>query len=136
MNKLQPLICKGCGGHIDRDTLTCKSCGTAYKYDSDGRLITVEQFDRKTVYINGAIAVPAFIVNQDPQMAMEMTLNEIANVMVKKIMPLIEFQTRFEPRTMEYITHARIGVAEPFEYIHYVKAQFHTPDEFFTDIRR
>ena len=136
MDKLQPLICKGCGGQIDRNTLTCKSCGTEYKYDDDGRLITVEQFDRKTVYINGSIAVPAFLVNKDPQMAMEMTLKQVATEMAHKILPLIEWQTTYDPRLMEYITHARLGVAEPFEYSHYVKTQFHTPDEFFTDIRR
>ena len=33
MSKLHALICTGCGGQIDRDTLTCKSCGTQYKYD-------------------------------------------------------------------------------------------------------
>ena len=130
MSKLHALICTGCGGQIDRDTLTCKSCGTQYKYDQDGRLITVEQFDRKTVYINGSIAVPAYIVQKDPQMAMEMTLQEIAQEMVKKIMPLIEWQTRFEPRTMEYITHARVGVAETFEYSHYVKNIHLNTDEF------
>ena len=130
MSKLHALICKGCGGLIDRDTLTCKSCGTQYKYDGDGKLITIEQFDRKTVYINGSIAVPAYLVKDDPQMAMEMTVREVAQEMVKKIIPLIEWQTRFEPHTMEYITHARIGVAEPFEYSHGFKAVHLNTDEF------
>lgn len=130
MDKLNALICKGCGGQIDRDTLTCKSCGTQYKYDGDGKMITIEQFDRKTVYINGSIAVPAYLVKDDPQMAMEMTLKEVAQEMVKKIIPLIEWQTRFEPHTMEYITHARIGVAEPFEYSHYFKSAHLNINEF------
>lgn len=130
MSKLHALICTGCGGQIDRDTLTCKSCGTQYKYDQDGKLITVEQFDRKFVYINGSIAVPAFVVNKDPELAMEMTLNQIAQELTKKILPLIEYTTEFSPKDMLYYTHARVGVAEPFEYSHYVKASIPDPDRF------
>ena len=30
---LKALVCTQCGGQIDRETLTCKHCGTAYTMD-------------------------------------------------------------------------------------------------------
>lgn len=133
-NKLTALTCTCCGGQIDRDLLICRNCGTQFKYDSNNRLITVEQFNRKIIYINGAVMVPAFYVKQDPAQAMELTLKEIAQEMAKKILPLIEFQTRFDMATNSYITSAKIGVAEPFNYSGMITKQYNfnnfTPGEF------
>jgi len=28
--KLLPLVCSQCGGHLDPETFTCKSCGTSF----------------------------------------------------------------------------------------------------------
>lgn len=130
-NKLTALICTCCGGQIDRGLLICRNCGTQFKYDSNNRLITVEQFNRKIIYINGAVMVPAFYVNEDPEAAMRLTLDEIAREMAKKILPLIEFQTRFNPHEQTFITSAKIGVAEPFNYSGMITKQYNfTPGEF------
>lgn len=130
MSKLTALVCKGCGGQISNDTLVCRSCGTQYRWDENNQLITVTEYQRKLIYINGSVSVPAYIVEKDPQLAMEMTLTEIAREMAKKIMPLIEFATRFEPETMSYITSARIGVADPFDYSRYVEVNHSSPETF------
>ena len=113
MSKLTALICKGCGGQIDRDTLTCASCGTQYKYDDDGRLVTVIQYDRRVVYLHGSFAIPSYFVAHNPEEAMEISLHELAKTMAEKIMPLMELQTRYEPMTQQYITEARVGIADP-----------------------
>lgn len=130
MSKLTALICKGCGGQIDKDTLVCRACGTQYKWDENNRLITVTEYQRKLIYINGSISVPAYIVAKDPQLAMEMTLTEVAREMVKKIMPLIEFRTQYEPKTFSYITSARIGVADPFDYSRHVDVNYLSSETF------
>ena len=126
MGKLTQLICKGCGGQIDRDTMTCTSCGTQYKYDDDGRLITVVEYSKKVLYINGEIGIPAFYIKDNLEGAMEMSLNELAKEIAKKIIPLTEIQMRFSPETQMYFMHARLGVAEPFEYSRYFEPHYPT----------
>jgi hypothetical protein len=116
MSKLTALICNSCGGQIDRNTLTCTSCGTQYKYDDNGRLITVIEYNRRVVYLNGSFAIPSYFVANNPEEAMEISLHELAKIMAEKIMPLMELQTRYDPMNQQYITDVRVGVAEHSNY--------------------
>ena len=113
MSKLELLQCKTCGGHIDRDTLTCQSCGAMYRLSEDCIPVKLEVSQLKFKTICSQTITPAYYVNQYGEDIMKHTLEDMAHQMAEKLLPLIEFQTEYEPRTMEYITYGRLRVADP-----------------------
>lgn len=130
-NNLTALICTCCGGKIEREKMICCNCGTQYKFDENKNLITVEQFNRNIIYLNGAFQIPAFYVKTDPEMAMQHILKEMAQNLAIKLLPLIEFQARLIPEQQLYMINAKIGVAEPFNYSGVIKKQYNfTSGEF------
>ena len=109
---LTPLICDCCGGHIDKITLKCNSCGTQYRIKSNGMLEFVT-YPRKVKFMTDAVIIPRFIVESDMEKAMEYSLHQLAERLVEHIMPLCEWVQEYDPRTQSYYLHMRIGLAEP-----------------------
>ena len=113
MAKLKALICTCCGGQLDETSLNCKMCGTAHILNSDGEAIRFIEYSSKIETFCGAVHIPRYMVETNPQMAMEMSLSQLAEKMVEKIMPLMEYEQSYEPITDQYITRGRIRVAIP-----------------------
>lgn len=112
MSDLTALICDCCGGQIDRTTLTCRSCGTQYRQRRDG-LLEIIQSDRPIKFISEGIIVPRFMVDDNPEKAMEYSLHQLAEKLAERIMPLAEWVHEFAPEDQSYHLYMRIGVAEP-----------------------
>lgn len=112
---MRRLICDGCGGQIDRDTLVCKHCGVAYKLDEYEMPIRVMEYSTKVETFSGCVRVPSYLVEdaKDAEQIIEMSLQQLAKQMAKKIMPLMEFQHEYDPRSCEYVTYGRLKVANP-----------------------
>ena len=125
MNELKPMICECCGGHIDRASLICKMCGTPYMLDGECKPIRIMQYDAKLETLSGAIRIPSYMITNNPEDAMRFSLNQLAEKMVEKLMPLLEYEQMYDPRSMEYITYGRIRVAVP-----------HTKGQFYREILR
>lgn len=114
MSKLQKLQCDNCGGRIDGSTLTCQSCGMQFRLADDMTLRRIEIFHGHFQLLEGKIAVPAYVLSTSgPEDLCKMTLTQMAEAMVPKIIPFMELQTMFDPRTADIITLGRIRVAEP-----------------------
>lgn len=113
MSELKPLICTGCGGHIDRQTLTCKSCGTAYRLDDNFMPVRIELKRGDVVTLCNEVHIPREYVIGNKDVAMEMTLKEMAKNMAEKILPLIEYETEYDMRRNMYVTHGRLRVVDP-----------------------
>lgn len=114
MSKLELLQCKTCGGHIDRDTLTCNSCGAMYRLNEDFMPVRLEVSHLHIDTLVGKTIVPSeamYLLGTEK--ACEMTLKEMAERMAEKILPYIEYQMEFDPRLNQYITHGRLRVANP-----------------------
>ena len=116
MSKLELLQCKTCGGHIDRDTLTCRSCGAMYRLNEDNIPIRFEISEMKIETFYSQVFTPAYLVRNHGEDIMEHTLEQMAHNMAEKLLPLIEFQTEYDVRNNEYITHGRLRVAHPKNY--------------------
>lgn len=112
MKDLTPLICDCCGGHIDRDTLKCQSCGTQYRLNNRGMLEFVT-YPRRVKFMTEGVIIPRYIVEDDPQKAMEYGLHQLAEKLAERLMPLCEWVHEYDPRTMDYYLHMRVGIAEP-----------------------
>lgn len=113
MSELKPYICTGCGGHIDRETLVCRSCGTAYRLDDDMIPVRLVTSNLEFVTLGGMAILPKEYLVCEPDKAMEYTLHEMAKNMAEKILPLIEFQTEYDIAHNEYKTYGRLRVAKP-----------------------
>lgn len=114
MSKLEKLQCTSCGGHIDRVTLTCQMCGMQYRLDDTMQPIRLEVSHCKLVNLGTSMAVPAYVLmGKNTEDIMKYTLTELAHNMAEKILPLMEFQTEFDVAHNDYVTYARMRVAEP-----------------------
>lgn len=115
MSKLQPLKCDGCGGLIDRHTMVCQMCGTAYKFDyeeTDPKPIRISEFQHRMEVRQGLVIVPEFYMKEDPEKCMEYALKDMAKQMAEKLLPFIEYKQEYEPRSQEYHVYGRLMVAD------------------------
>lgn len=98
MGKLEPLVCTECGGHIDRDTMTCRYCGVQYKLDNSDRLIVVERFNTNVRVLKTRINVPIDdIVCFDPETMSKFVTKQIEHEISKAIMPFVEIRQQTDP---------------------------------------
>lgn len=117
MSKLELMQCKTCGGHIDRATLTCQSCGAMYRLDEDHMPVRLEVSQMRIETFVGEVIVPNEAVYLlGTEKACEMSLKEMAKRMAEKILPMIEYHTEYDIEHCEYVTYGRLRVANP--YIH------------------
>ena len=107
------LKCKCCGGHIDKATLVCNMCGATYILDDDMKPIRVV-YNNDVVTLSSTTIVPreAFYVCDGKDVS-EITLEEMAKDLARKILPLIEFTYGYEPVRQEYVTYGKLKVANP-----------------------
>lgn len=112
MENLIKLQCPNCGGHIDRETLTCNSCGLKFEWRG-GQLVRMEVSNVPLVYIGEGIAIPGFYIKSHPEEASECALNELASRLAKKLLPLLEYQAHYEPIHNDYVIFARTRVEQP-----------------------
>ena len=115
MTKLQPLRCENCGGLIDRSTMVCQMCGTAYKFDyeeTDPKPIRISSFEHRMEVRKGVVLVPEQYMNVDPEKCMEFVVREMAKQMAEKLLPFIEYRQEYHPRTCEYEIQGRLMVAD------------------------
>ena len=112
MSELKPLICTGCGGHIDRETLTCKSCGTAYRLDDDFKPVRIMLSDSKIKTFSGEVSISREYMLDAHEVA-AYSLRKMAESMAEQILPLIEYTTDFDTKHNQYVTYGRLRVVDP-----------------------
>jgi hypothetical protein len=88
-------------------------CGTQYVLDENMRPVRLEVTQCKLVTIGSSVTIPGYSLMDHPKECTEYTLREMAVSMAEKLLPLMEFQTMYEPMHNEYVTYARLRVAEP-----------------------
>ena len=116
MGKLELLQCKTCGGHIDRYTLTCQSCGSIYRLTEDFVPIRILPSEMQIATIGGSSRTSRediFVLGE--KNASEMTLRHMAEIMAEKLLPYIEFQTSLDPRNGDIVTFGRLRVVNPIK---------------------
>lgn len=112
MDNLQALICKCCGGQIEKHNLTCKFCGTQYRQNYIGTLEIINT-NRPIRFINNAVIIPREVIERDADKAIEYTLHRLAEKLAESLLPLSERVQEYRPHEDSYIFNMRIGVLEP-----------------------
>lgn len=119
MAKLQALVCTECGGHIDRDTMTCRYCGIQYKLDQDMMPIMVSRFDPHMETLKARIFIPDYVVKAEMGRGADMTklteyaVKDLSRKLAEAIVPFMEVRTNYEPCEQIHEFSARVRVYRP-----------------------
>jgi hypothetical protein len=90
-------------------------CGTSYYLDEEHNPIRIESWNGNIKTVSCETRMPGeYVLLGDAEHAAEYTLHEIAHRMAERLVPFIEYEQTYDPRCMEYITRARLRVADPY----------------------
>ena len=116
MSTLEKLQCDNCGGHIDGTTLICQSCGMQYRLNEEFGHLSLVKVETSNVRFNTygvGVSIPAFYVEENPESAMRMGMEELCGQLAKKILPLVEYQMSLDIKYNAYNLYGRLRIAEP-----------------------
>lgn len=114
MAKLQALVCTECGGHIDRDTMTCRYCGIQYKLDEYMRPIIVERRDARVQTIMAMQEVPLEVINHlGCEEASKIAMKEITRKLAEALVPYVEVMAEEDLLRQRKQVYGRVRVVRP-----------------------
>lgn len=114
MSKLEALVCTECGGHIDRDTMTCRYCGIQYKLDEYMRPIIVERRDARVQTIMAMQEVPFEVIHHlGCEEASEIAMKEITRKLAKALAPYVEVVAEEDLLRQTKQVYGRIRILRP-----------------------
>lgn len=113
MSTLQRLQCDGCGGLIDRETLTCRSCGLQYRYDHEMNTFRIITQRGKTELLHGRILIDDEDLHRYGEQVIEHSIRKIATSMAQQLIPYMEWERESDPTRMQTAIYARVRVAVP-----------------------
>ena len=110
---LQPLICKCCYGTINRASMICEYCGTAYEnHNGIPHIIEVQQ--KPCRVLKARTEISAEILRSLPQdCVVDMTMRDIRSQLAKALEDCLKIETNYDPRTMRQIITAQVRIIEP-----------------------
>ena len=109
MNKY---ICPCCGGRINRASMTCEYCGTAFKEEHDN-LIRIETFQNPVVTLGSSAFVSHKDMYMNPDQMAEHAIKQLAHNFAEVIAPYMDIEYRFDPFEAGHILDARIKIVNP-----------------------
>ena len=117
MAELKPLICKRCGGALNRETLKCPYCGTYHKWNPDYGLLKETRIivDRPGVEVLGVQqAFDRWELADMPRDAIErITRKGLCGKLAEALYPYMEFEMSDDYRTDRAIIRGRLRVVKP-----------------------
>lgn len=109
MRKLQ---CDSCGGIVDRETLTCRSCGMQYEFDHQHELRLITE-TRKTDILHGCVIINDEDLHHYGEDIIQHSIKKLASKMTRDLIPYMEWERESNPRFAQTTIYARLRVARP-----------------------
>lgn len=111
--KLQPLKCTCCYGTVNRATMICEYCGTAYE-DRAGipHIIEVQQKPCRVLRVRSEIP-EELMRSYARDVVVDMTMSDIRSQLAKALEDCMKIEISYEPRTMRRVITAQVRVIEP-----------------------
>ena len=117
MAELKALICKRCGGALDRVTLKCPYCGTYHKWNPDYGMLKATRIvvDRPGIEVlQKKIAISNDALLAMPQgEAVDYAQRSICESISESLNPYIEFYSERDIVTLDTIVMGRLRVVKP-----------------------
>lgn len=106
---LKALVCTQCGGQIDRETLTCKHCGTAYTMDRKNTLI-IQEMDPNETMIGASVDLNPLDLKFGGEDYIEYSISELSHQLASQLIPFMEVQTEVDLNRRLLELYGRIRV--------------------------
>lgn len=113
MAELKPLVCKCCGGTINRKTMKCEYCGTAYERQGDDVIIRVETFRNPVRTFTACVGVDDNEISQDPDRIAYIAMHRLIEELSKTIAPNLVLQTYHDTSRMQTKVYGTIKIVQP-----------------------
>ena len=114
MSTLQKLQCDNCGGHIDRATLTCKSCGLEYRYEHETQELRIITETRKMDILHGAFFIPdEYLHEGNAEEIISHSIKRLASRMAEQLIPYMEWERESDPAIRETKIYSRVLLSRP-----------------------
>lgn len=109
----KPLLCKNCGGVIDRFTMKCPFCDTQYErpHEEVPVLPVVER--RGVERICASIAVDLECIERYPSQTEKLAKSKVMNLLAKELLKYATITVMDDPRSFRKIINATIAVVPP-----------------------
>lgn len=112
--------CPNCGKMLTltdstNNILKCEACGSEYKIEDDHKITPyyIHQIPYNTHELECCSYIPLEFVKENPEAAMNITLESMARDMAEKIIPFIQVNSYLDPYHMHYQLRARLRVHVP-----------------------
>lgn len=113
---MEKYICDCCGGQINRATMKCEYCGTAYRDTFEDRLVRIETYDRCPVKtIRAAFSISREHFEESPEHMMGYVAREMAAKITEEILPRCQFQADYDPVWNRFRIYSQCKVVEPID---------------------
>lgn len=113
MFELKPLVCKNCGGLIDRKTMQCPYCGTQYKHEYEETVIRFVP-ERPGVHRLGAcVELPDELSVKDPEAATKYAMNRLRQGIADGLLEYLKLETEYNPYKRTQIIRGEVRVIDP-----------------------
>ena len=111
MNKEDALICKRCGGTINRTTYICEYCGTSYKRDDNYLKIVNIRPGVRVLGASRKITDEMFSMHGTKELS-EIIIKELAQEMSDALIPCMDIKLTDSPFDRSKILNARLRVLD------------------------
>ncbi len=108
----KPMICKNCGGIIDRFTMKCPFCDTQYERPHEGVAVLPVVEQRGVERICASIAVDMECLDRNPYPRDHITKNALVSL-ARHLLDYATFTVMDDPRSFRKIINATILVVPP-----------------------
>lgn len=110
--KLEPYICKCCGGRINVAKMRCEYCGTPYKDESLKRLV-IQQVQPGVNTIRAEVLLNREDILHNPERARDYALRELRNQLADGLLAYMRIATTDDARTHTQIIRGEVRVIDP-----------------------
>lgn len=114
---LEALICKCCGGHIDRKTLKCSFCGAEHRIVDESNRVVIQTVERPCDVLCAQISVDRreLMFHSGDQRFSEYIVRELAHGLADELVKYMEIEKRVEcdPLSDSSVFRARCRVLHP-----------------------
>lgn len=110
---LKALVCTQCGGLIDRNTLVCSYCGTAYTMERQNTLV-IKEINPNEVILGASATIDPEHLSHFGNIVIEDSIEQLTYNLASQLVPFMEVQTEvdLDRRLLELYGRIRVHKAK------------------------
>ncbi len=113
--ELKPLVCKCCGGTINRQTMKCEYCGTEYERQGEDAVIRIETFRNPVRTFRACVSISDNDVTKSPDLMSEVALRQLKTKLSEAIASNMVVDVVHDINYMTQKVYGTIKIVEPVE---------------------